>query len=99
MDFHDGDLRGRGKTIGLHVGAPLAVTGQDPVAETQQLREAMSALLDHAIEQYPVDPQGQWWAPARFGGTAPTLEEAKKLDEAELEARAAKRAAKQAEQG
>ncbi|MGB9011525.1 MAG: lysophospholipid acyltransferase family protein [Aeromicrobium sp.] len=91
---HEGDMRGRGKTIGLHVGAPLHVTGEDPVAETQRLREAMTALLDHAIEQYPLSPQGQWWAPARHGGTAPSLEEAKRLDEQEYAARAAKRAAK-----
>ena len=38
---HEADLTGRGKTIGLHVGAPLSVTGEDPVAETQRLREAM----------------------------------------------------------
>ena len=95
---HDGDMTGRGKTIGLHVGAPLQVTGEDPVTETQRLREAMASLLDHAIEQYPLSPEGQWWAPARHGGTAPTLEEAKRLDEQEYAARAAKRAAKQADQ-
>ncbi len=95
---HDGDMTGRGKTIGLHVGAPLQVTGEDPVAETQQLREAMASLLDHAIAEYPLSAEGQWWAPARHGGTAPTLEEAKRLDEQEYAARAAKRAAKQADQ-
>ena len=91
---HEGDMRGRGKTIGLHVGAPLQVTGEDPIAETQRLREAMTSLLDHAIEQYPVSPRGQWWAPARHGGTAPSLEEARRLDEQEYAARAAKKAAK-----
>jgi len=92
---HDADLWGRGKTIALHVGAPLEVTGADPVAETQQLRDAMSALLDHAIAEYPISPEGQWWAPARHGGTAPTPEEAKRLDAEELAARAARRAAKE----
>jgi 1-acyl-sn-glycerol-3-phosphate acyltransferase len=90
---HPSDLRGRGKTIGLHVGAPIAVTGEDPVAETAQLRDAMTALLDHAVAQYPVRPEGQWWAPARHGGTAPTLEEAARLDEEEYAARAARRTA------
>lgn len=94
---HESDLTSRGKTIGLHVGAPLKVTGEDPVAETAQLRAAMSALLDKAIADYPLKPEGQWWAPARHGGTAPTLEQAAKLDEEELAARAARRAAKQAE--
>ncbi|AXT84042.1 1-acyl-sn-glycerol-3-phosphate acyltransferase [Aeromicrobium sp. A1-2] len=91
---HEADLKGRGKTIGLHVGEPLEVTGEDPIAETALLRQAMSALLDKAIADYPVSPEGQWWAPARHGGTAPTLAEAAKLDEEELIARAAKRAAK-----
>ncbi|MCW2749198.1 MAG: 1-acyl-sn-glycerol-3-phosphate acyltransferase [Aeromicrobium sp.] len=91
---HESDLKGRGKTIGLHVGAPLEVTGEDCVAETAKLREAMSGLLDRAITEYPISPEGQWWAPARHGGTAPTLEQAAKLDEEELIARAARRAAK-----
>jgi 1-acyl-sn-glycerol-3-phosphate acyltransferase len=88
---HPSDLLGRGKTIGLHVGAPLDVTGEDPVAETALLRESMGALLDKAIAEYPIRPDGQWWAPARHGGTAPTLEEAAILDEEEYAARAARR--------
>ncbi|KRC64729.1 glycerol acyltransferase [Aeromicrobium sp. Root236] len=91
---HPSDMKGRGKTIGLHVGAPLEVTGEDPVAETARLREAMTELLDKAIADYPISPEGKWWAPARHGGTAPTPEQAKKLDEEELIARAARRAAK-----
>src|SRR5690349_6131385 len=94
---HESDLKGRGKTIGLHVGEPLEVTGEDPVAETELLRQAMSALLDKAIAEYPISPEGQWWAPARHGGTAPTPEQAKKLDEEEQIARAARRAAKAAD--
>lgn len=90
---HPSDLTGRGKTIGLHVGAPLEVTGEDPVAETARLRAAMSDLLDRAILEYPLSPVGQWWAPARHGGTAPTLEEAARLDEQEYAARAARRSA------
>ncbi len=88
---HPADLWGRGKTIALHVGEPLEVTGADPVAETQRLREAMSALLDTAITEYPISPVGQWWAPARYGGLAPTPEEAARLDEEERLARAARK--------
>jgi 1-acyl-sn-glycerol-3-phosphate acyltransferase len=91
---HPSDMKGRGKTIGLHIGEPLQLTGEDPVAETVRLREAMTALLDKAIAEYPLSPEGQWWAPARHGGTAPTLEQAAKLDEEERIARAARRAAK-----
>lgn len=90
---HPADMWGRGKTISLQVGAPLEVTGADPVAETQMLRESMSALLDQAVTGYPVDPRGQWWAPARYGGTAPTLEEAADMDEAEYAERARRKAA------
>ena len=56
----------------------------------------MAALLDKAIAEYPISPKGQWWAPARHGGTAPTPEKAKKLDEEEQIERAARRAAKAA---
>lgn len=91
---HDSDLLGRGKTIALYVGEPLEVTGEDPVAETAKLRAAMAALLDKAIADYPLSPEGQWWAPARLGGTAPTPEVARKLDDEEKVARAARKAAK-----
>ncbi len=86
----------RGKTIGLHVGEPLHPTGADPVAETAELRRAMQGLLDEAIAAYPPEeqPPGSWWVPERLGGTAPTPEEAERLDGEEKRARAAKRAAK-----
>ncbi|WP_019143585.1 lysophospholipid acyltransferase family protein [Aeromicrobium massiliense] len=90
---HPSDIWGRGKTIALHVGAPLDVTGEDPVTETQRLREAMTALLDKAITEYPIAPEGQWWAPARYGGLAPTPDEAARLDEEERAARAARKSA------
>jgi len=89
---HPSDLFGRGKTIGLHVGAPLTVTGEDPVAETRMLRDRLSALLDRAIGDYPISPEGQWWAPARYGGLAPTPAEAARMDAEEKAARAARRA-------
>jgi len=89
---HEADLWGRGKTIALHVGEPIPVTGEDPVAETEQLHIALATLLDKAIREYPVSPEGQWWAPARYGGTAPTPEEARRMDLEEKAAREAKRA-------
>ena len=90
---HPSDLKGRGKHVSLYVGDPLAVTGDDPIAETAKLRAAMSELLDKAIGEYPISPEGKWWAPARLGGTAPTLVEAKKMDDEEYAARAARKAA------
>lgn len=91
---HESDLTGRGKTISLYVGAPLDVTGEDPVAETEALHAAMAALLDQAITEYPISPIGQWWAPARYGGTAPTPAVARKLDAEEKLARAVRKAAR-----
>jgi 1-acyl-sn-glycerol-3-phosphate acyltransferase len=92
---HPADLWGRGKTIALRVGEPIKVTGDDPVAETALLRTAVATLLDEAIAEYPLSPEGQWWAPARLGGTAPTPDEATRMDREEYAARAAKKAAKE----
>ncbi|WKN48540.1 1-acyl-sn-glycerol-3-phosphate acyltransferase [Nocardioides sp. Arc9.136] len=88
----------RGKTIAIRVGEPLHPTGADPVAETADLHAALSGLLEETIREYPADeqPPGSWWLPARFGGSAPTPEEAVRLDAEEKRARAAKRAAKRA---
>lgn len=94
---HPSDMWGRGRHVSLYVGEPIEVTGEDPVAETAVLKERLQALLADAINEYPLSPEGQWWAPASFGGTAPTPEEAKRLDQEELAERAAKRAAKEAE--
>jgi 1-acyl-sn-glycerol-3-phosphate acyltransferase len=86
----------RGKTIAISVGAPLHPTGEDPVAETAQLREVMSRLLDRTIADYPEaeQPPGSWWLPARFGGSAPTPDEAVRLDAEEKRRRAEARRSK-----
>jgi 1-acyl-sn-glycerol-3-phosphate acyltransferase len=86
----------RGKTILIRVGEPLHPTGADPVAETAELKAVMSRMLDETIAAYPADeqPPGSWWVPARLGGSAPTLEEAERLDVEEKRERAAKRAAR-----
>ena len=86
----------RGKTIFLTVGTPMHPSGDDPVAETAELRRVMSAMLDEAIRAYPSaeQPPGCWWLPQRYGGSAPTLEQAAEMDAAEKRERAARRAAK-----
>ncbi len=91
----------RGKPIIIRVGEPLHPTGADPVAETAELRAAMTALLEVAIADYPAaqQPPGSWWLPASHGGSAPTLEEAVRLDAEERAARAAKRAARRQTDG
>jgi 1-acyl-sn-glycerol-3-phosphate acyltransferase len=91
----------RGKTIAIAVGEPLHPTGANPVAETAELKAEMARLLDETIRSYPTEeqPPGSWWLPAAYGGSAPTMEEAARLDAEEkrerARARAAKRRAKQ----
>ena len=86
----------RGRTITINVGQPLHPTGAQPVAETEELRRVMSSMLDEAVRAYPADeqPPGCWWLPARYGGSAPSLEEAAVLDAEEKRERAARRAAR-----
>jgi 1-acyl-sn-glycerol-3-phosphate acyltransferase len=86
----------RGKTISINVGEPLHPTGADPVAETAELRRRMAGMLTDAIASYPTaeQPPGSWWVPASHGGSAPTPDEAERLDVEEKRARAARRAAR-----
>jgi 1-acyl-sn-glycerol-3-phosphate acyltransferase len=85
----------RHKTISVSMGEPLDPTGGTALEKTKELRESMSRMLDVAIRSYPEEeqPPGAWWLPADYGGSAPTLEEAKRLDAEELRRRAEKRAA------
>ena len=84
---HPRDFSRSRKTIAVRVGAPMYPTGEDIAAETAALRAAMQRLLDETIAAYPEDEKapGSWWTPARFGGSAPTLEEAAVLDKEELQ--------------
>jgi 1-acyl-sn-glycerol-3-phosphate acyltransferase len=80
--------------VTVALGEPLAPTG--PTADLDaRLRTAMTGLLDRVQHEYAT-PAGQYWVPRRLGGTAPTLQEAKRLDEAELAERARKRAEREA---
>jgi 1-acyl-sn-glycerol-3-phosphate acyltransferase len=91
---HDKDFS-RGKAITITVGAPLPLSGE-AVADSVRLRTTMSALLDDAIRSYPQHEPEAWWVPASYGGTAPTLEQAARMDADERMARAARRATKSA---
>jgi 1-acyl-sn-glycerol-3-phosphate acyltransferase len=84
----------RGKTISITVGEPMHPSGDDPVGDTARLHAQMSQMLRDAIADYPADeqPPGSWWVPASMGGSAPTLEEAARLDAEEKRERARKRA-------
>ncbi|MGN0063683.1 MAG: lysophospholipid acyltransferase family protein [Nocardioides sp.] len=94
---HPKDLT-RGRTIQIRVGEPMHFTGEDPTAETEQLRNRMVEMLDEVIAAHPADeqPPGSWWLPARHGGSAPTLERAAEMDSEEKRERARRRAAKRA---
>jgi 1-acyl-sn-glycerol-3-phosphate acyltransferase len=80
---HPRDLH-RGKTVSLTVGEPLHPSRRDDADEvTAELHARMSTLLERTIADYPDKPKDdddKWWIPARYGGTAPTLEEAAALD-------------------
>jgi 1-acyl-sn-glycerol-3-phosphate acyltransferase len=84
----------RGTAIAIHVGPAVPVTGDDPVAETAALKGALAGLLDDAITAYPQHTEGAWWVPASYGGSAPSLAEAARLDSEERRRRAERRAAR-----
>lgn len=83
----------RGKTISITIGEPLHPTNRDHEQTHLELHRRMATMLDEAIQTYPERPPGAWWLPHRYGGSAPTIEEAALLDEAELRERAARKAA------
>lgn len=75
--------------ISIAVGEPIQPTL--PAAElTAALRVAMQESLLDLQKDYD-HPAGAYWVPARLGGSAPTLEEADKLDAADTAARAKSR--------
>lgn len=79
--------------ISISVGKPIAPV--EPVAEmTAQLRSAMQDQLLELQKDYQ-HPAGEYWVPARLGGSAPTLEEADRMDASDAEAKAAARQARQ----
>ena len=62
----------------IHVkfGEPFYVDkSMDVEAAELELRRRMIDLLHETQASYPHPHQGQWWAPVRLGGTAPTPEQ------------------------
>ena len=66
-------------SVNIHVGAPIQPGGHDTSGLTAALRGELTQLLESAQDGYPME-RGAYWVPARFGGSAPTPEEAKQLD-------------------
>jgi 1-acyl-sn-glycerol-3-phosphate acyltransferase len=71
-------------------GEPLAPTG-DAEHLDAALREGMTSLLHRVQEEYP-HPEGAFWVPRRLGGSAPTVAEAKIIEDTEKAERARRRA-------
>jgi hypothetical protein len=69
----------RGRPIMIIVGEPLDTSG-DAEEANDRLREALRELLARAVDRYPDNVVGAPWIPARFGGSAPTLEEAEAIE-------------------
>ena len=95
MTYNHRDLS-RGTPISIAVGDPVPTAG-DPEEVTVVLRTRMQELLDETIANYPdrpTSPEDGWWLPARLGGSAPTIEEATRMEAEFAAARAARKAAK-----
>lgn len=88
------NLRPKNAKLVISVGEPVEVT-EDSIETTERLHEAMKAQLDEAqqeyVRRYGPMPKGEAWVPARFGGSAPTLEEATAKDRADQAERKRKR--------
>src|SRR5689334_6259932 len=71
--------------ISINVGEPIPVAPDaDPEAVTRQYKAVMADLLDVARAAYePLTGPDLKYLPASLGGTAPTLAEATRLDEAD----------------
>jgi 1-acyl-sn-glycerol-3-phosphate acyltransferase len=84
------------KKIPITVAAGPPLYAAESIDETNAaMREAMNTLLHKVQEEYP-HPEGAYWVPRRMGGSAPTIDEARVLEEAELAERARKRAEREA---
>jgi len=72
----------RGTLVALTVGEPITVTEQDdPVEATAHMRSVMQGLYEQTIAAYEPKPEpGAWWWPARYGGSAPTLDEMREIE-------------------
>jgi 1-acyl-sn-glycerol-3-phosphate acyltransferase len=68
---------GRNKfPVSITFGEPIMIPkGADIPLEEAKLKVAMIELLHQTQNRYPDNPVGQWWAPVRLGGTAPTQEQ------------------------
>jgi 1-acyl-sn-glycerol-3-phosphate acyltransferase len=83
--------------VTVAAGPALSPTGTTEELLTE-LRAEMADLL-HEVQQSYDHPEGAYWVPRRLGGGAPTMEEARVLEDAELAERARKESEKNAGKG
>lgn len=64
--------------VTIRYGSPLhPAPDDDPREVTAVLRAEVARLVDEAVRSYADGmPAGAWWVPARYGGGAPTTDEA-----------------------
>jgi 1-acyl-sn-glycerol-3-phosphate acyltransferase len=74
--------------VTVAAGPPLAPSGGVEHLDAA-LRDEMTSLLHRVQAEYP-HPEGAYWVPRRLGGSAPTVAEAKNLEETERTERARK---------
>jgi 1-acyl-sn-glycerol-3-phosphate acyltransferase len=89
----------RGCPVIIEVGRPMDLAADASVADvTVSLHAELTALVKKVQASYPgpTTDAERWWQPAHLGGGAPTLEEAKPIEAAAVEARAARKAEKRA---
>jgi 1-acyl-sn-glycerol-3-phosphate acyltransferase len=87
---HPRDIGRRKIPVTVAAGPPLPPSG-DVEQLDHALREGMTSLLHRVQEEYP-HPEGAFWVPRRLGGSAPTVAEAKIIEDTEKAERARKRA-------
>lgn len=83
---HPKQLRRSKIPFTVRFGKPLPPEGTAAELEAT-LKDRMSTILHDVQQAYP-HPPGAYWVPEALGGSAPSLDEARRLDEVELAERA-----------
>ena len=75
---HKSNFKKSNFPISVYFGEPYWVPkGDDVEAAEADLKRRLESLLRVVQDEYPDSHNGQWWAPARLGGTARTPEQVK----------------------
>lgn len=70
-----------GVPVHFSFGAPILIgPGDDARVVSDQLQVDLQRRITTLQQGYPVKGRGQWWYPARLGGTAPTVEQVASQD-------------------